>query len=84
MAKGKIEGVALLGTAMTRFADHPEKTLLDLATEAGLGVLFDAGIDLRQVGEAYVGSMLAPPMFGVLVMKQLGLTGLSVVTVEAA
>ncbi|MEJ2206368.1 MAG: thiolase family protein [Gemmatimonadota bacterium] len=80
----KIDGVALLGTAMTRFADHREKSLVDLATDAGLGVLADAGIDLRSVGEAYVGSMLAPPMLGVRIMKQLGLTGLPVVTVESA
>ncbi|MEJ2338313.1 MAG: thiolase family protein [Gemmatimonadales bacterium] len=80
----KIEGVAVLGTAMTRFADHRDRTLVDLATQAGLDVLADAGIDLRQVGEAYVGSMLAPPMYGVRIMKQLGLTGLPVVSIEAA
>jgi acetyl-CoA acetyltransferase len=80
----KIENVALLGTAMTRFADHLDKSLVDLATAAGLDVLADAGIDLRAVGEAYVGSMMAPPMFGIRVMKQLGLTGLPVVTVESA
>ena len=80
----KLEGVSVLGTGMTRFADHRERTLLDLATEAGLAALDDAGIDLRDVGEAYVGSMLAPPMFGVRGMKQLGLTGLAVVTVENA
>jgi acetyl-CoA acetyltransferase len=80
----KLEGVSVLGTGMTRFGDHRERTLLELATEAGLAALDDAGIDLRDVGEAYVGSMLAPPMFGVRVMKQLGLTGLAVVTVENA
>lgn len=80
----KLEGVSVLGTGMTRFADHRERTLLELATEAGLAALDDAGIELREVGEAYVGSMLAPPMFGVRVMKQLGLTGLAVVTVENA
>jgi acetyl-CoA acetyltransferase len=80
----KIENVALLGTAMTPFADHRTKTLAELAIEAGLGALADGGIDLRDVGEAYVGSMLAPPMLGVRIVKQLGLTGLPVVTVEAA
>jgi acetyl-CoA acetyltransferase len=80
----RIENVALLGTAMTRFANHRGRTIVDLATEVGLGVLADAGIDLRDVGEAYVGSMLAPPMYGVRIMKQLGLTGLPVVSIEAA
>ena len=80
----RVENVALLATAMTRFADHRERTLVELATEAGLAVLEEAGIDLRGVGEAYVASMLAPPMLGVRIVKQLGLTGLPVVTVEAA
>jgi acetyl-CoA acetyltransferase len=80
----KVNGVALLGTATTRFADHRDKTVVELATEAGLAVLDDAGLDLRDVGEAYLGSMLAPPMFGVRIARQLGLTGLPVVTVEAA
>ena len=38
-----IENVALLGTAMTPFADHRTKTLAELATEAGLGVWAIAG-----------------------------------------
>lgn len=80
----RVENVALLATAMTRFADHRDRTLVDLATEAGLAVLAEAGIDLRGVGEAYVASMLAPPMLGVRIVKQLGLTGLPVVTLEAA
>ena len=80
----RVENVALLATAMTCFADHRERSLVDLATEAGLAVLAEAGIDLRGVGEAYVASMLAPPMLGVRIVKQLGLTELPVVTVEAA
>lgn len=80
----RIENVALLATAMTPFADHRDRTLVDLATQAGLAALVEGGIDLREVGEAYVGSMLAPPMLGVRIVKQLGLTGLPVVTVEAA
>jgi acetyl-CoA acetyltransferase len=80
----RLENVALLGTAMTPFADHRGQTLVELAIQAGLAALDDAGIDLRDVGEAYLGSMLAPPMLGVRIAKQLGLTGLPVVTLEAA
>jgi acetyl-CoA acetyltransferase len=80
----KFDDVALLATAMTPFGLHPNKTLAELAVDAGLNVLREAGIDLREVGEAYVGSMLAPPMLGLHIMKQLGLTGLPVVAVESA
>ena len=80
----KLDDVALLGTGMVRFGTHPDRTLFDLVVEAGLRGLADAQTDLREVGEAYCGSMLAPPMYGVRVMQQLGLTGLAVVTIENA
>ena len=80
----KLDDVALLATAMTPFGKHPDKSLAELAVDAGMAVLREAGIDLRGVGEAYVGSMLAPPMLGLHIVKQLGLTGLPVVAVESA
>jgi len=80
----KFDNVELLATAMTPFGPHLDKTLDELAIDAGLSVLREAGIDLREVGEAYVGSMLAPPLFGLKFMKQLGLTGLPIVAIESA
>jgi len=80
----KLEGVAVLGVGMTRFGVYPEKSGAQLAREAGLAALADAGIGFGAVGEAFVGHIFAPPMAGLKAMKELGLTGLPVTHVENA
>ena len=80
----KLHDVAVLGVGMTRFAAHRERSVVDLAREAGLAALADAGISFREVGEAFVGYVGAGPMTGVKIMKEFGLTGLPVTHVENA
>jgi acetyl-CoA acetyltransferase len=80
----KLENVAVLGVGMTRFGAYPERSNLDLAREAGLAALRDAGISFREVQEAFVGYIGSTPMTGVRAMKELGLTGLPVTHVENA
>jgi acetyl-CoA acetyltransferase len=81
----KLAGVAIAGIGMTRFGDFrkgPSST--ELAREAGLAALDDAGISFAAVQEAFVGYMQAAPMLGVKIMKEFGLTGLAVNHVENA
>jgi acetyl-CoA acetyltransferase len=80
----KLHGVAVLGVGMTRFAAHKGRSLAELAREAGLAALADAGISFRDVGEAFVGAMQVAPMTGVQIMKEFGLTGLAVTHVQSA
>jgi len=80
----KLEGVALLGVGMTRFASHRARPLAELAREAGLAALADAGLSFREVGEAFVGYVHGGAMTGVKIMKEFGLTGLPVTHVENA
>lgn len=80
----KLDGVAVLGVGMTRFGVYPEKSNQDLAREAGLAALADAGLGFGEVDEAFVGYIFAPPMTGLKAMKELGLTGLPVTHVENA
>ncbi len=80
----KLEDVAVLGVGMTRFGVHPERTLTDLAREAGLAALADSGVPFADVDEAFVGYMQAIPMTGIKIMKEFGLTGLPVTHVENA
>jgi acetyl-CoA acetyltransferase len=80
----KLDGVAVLGVGMTRFGVYPERSDPDLAREAGLAALADAGIGFGEVDEAFVAYIFAPPMTGVKAMKELGLTGLPVTHVENA
>lgn len=80
----KIENAAVLGVGMTRFGVWRDRTNLELAREAGLAALADAGLKLSDVDEAWAGYMAPQPMLGVRVMKEFGLTGLPVNHVENA
>ncbi len=80
----KIENAAVLGVGMTRFKRWKDRSNLELAREAGLAALTDAGLALSDVDEAWVGYMAPQPMLGVRVMKEFGLTGLPVNNVENA
>jgi acetyl-CoA acetyltransferase len=80
----KLDDVAVLGVGMTRFGVDPSRSDDDLAREAGLAALADAGISLREVDEAFVGYIFGPPMTGIKAMKEFGLTGLPVTHVENA
>ncbi len=80
----KLEDVVVLGVGMCRFGVHRDTTLTELAREAGLKALEDAGLSFRDVGEAFVGYMQGLPMLGIKIMKEFGLTGLPVTHVENA
>jgi acetyl-CoA acetyltransferase len=80
----KLEDVAVIGVGMVRFGTYVEETTRDLARVAGFRALDDAGITLREVGEAFCGYMQAEPMLGIKIMKEFGLTGLPVTHVENA
>ena len=80
----KLEDVAVLGVGMTRFGVYPQKSNHELARDAGLLALKDAGISFADVDEAFVGYIFAPVMTGIRAMKELGLTGLPASHVENA
>jgi hypothetical protein len=61
----KLENVAVLGVGQVRFGVHRAKSALELARDAGLLALADAGLDLRGVGEAFVGYIQPAPMVGI-------------------
>lgn len=80
----KLENVAVLGVGMTRFQVDPARSNEQLALEAGLAALDDAGVGFDQVDEAFVGYIAPTVMTGVRAMKEFGLTGLPVTHVENA
>jgi acetyl-CoA acetyltransferase len=79
-----LRDVAVLGVGTTRFGVFPERANADLAREAGLAALADAGLGFGDVGEAFVGYIFAGPMTGIKAMKEFGLTGLPATHVENA
>jgi acetyl-CoA acetyltransferase len=83
------ERVLVVGAGMTRFAKSP-RTLRDLAAEAVLSALADAGVDVAQVEAAYVGNAVAglvtgqEMIRGQVMLRPLGIEGIPVFNVENA
>ncbi|HZA77171.1 MAG TPA: thiolase family protein [Acidimicrobiales bacterium] len=80
----RIDGVAVAGVGMVRFGKHTDRRGTDLARDAGLAALYDAGMTLVDVDEAFVGYIEPASLLGIKAMKELGLTGLPVTHVENA
>ena len=76
--------VFVVGVGMTKFEkpgsrdwDYP-----DMAREAGTKALEDAGIDYRQIEQAYVGYVYGESTSGQRAVYELGMTGLPVINVN--
>lgn len=81
--------VAVIGAAYTKFDEHWEKSLRDLATEAGAAAIKDAGITGRDIKALFIGNMSSGRFIGqehlaALVADHVGLTPLPATRVEAA
>jgi len=75
----------ILGIQMTKFAKHADKDVIDLASEAALGALEDAGVTVADVGVMSVGNLMgAGASVGQQLQKQIGQTGIPVYNVANA
>ena len=79
-----IDDVWIIGTAMTPIRRHLDRDVLDLAVEASLGALDDAGMTMRDMQVMAVGSQFEPFTFGQQVQKQIGQTGIPLYNVHNA
>ena len=78
------DDVWILGIYMTKFGKHPELDSVDLAAEAALGALADAGVSMREIGVLAAGRLLGGPHLGQDLQKQIGQTGIPVYNVANA
>ena len=79
------EELWILGIHMTKFGKHPDKDVVDLASEAVRGALADAGVSMKDIGIIGAGNlMMASAPTGQMVQKQLGQTGIPVYNVSNA
>ncbi len=75
----------LVGVAMTPFGRFPDRDLLDLASDAALGALGDAGVSMPDVGVLAAGTVFhANESVGQQLLKQIGQTGIPVYNVANA
>jgi acetyl-CoA acyltransferase len=79
------ETVWILGVHMTKFGKHPDKDLVDLASEAALGALADGGVSIRDIQVLAAGNVTGGPAgIGQQLQKQIGQTGIPVYNVTNA
>ncbi|MDP1792983.1 MAG: thiolase family protein [Acidimicrobiales bacterium] len=77
------DDVYILGIVMTKFGKHPDKDIIDLASEAALGAIADAGIEMKEVGILGFGNLMGQNS-GQMLQKQIGQTGIPVYNVANA
>src|SRR5579862_5807626 len=79
------DDVWILGIHMTKFGKHPDKDVVDLASEAAIGALKDGGVTMKQMGVLAAGNLMgAAGGVGQQLQKQIGQTGIPVYNVANA
>jgi acetyl-CoA acyltransferase len=79
------EPVWIVGIHMTKFGKYPDKDIVDLAAEASMAALADAGMTMRDIGVLAAGNQLGQNRsVGQMVQKQIGQTGIPVFNVANA
>jgi len=79
------DDIWILGITMTKFGKHPDQDIVDLASEAALGALADAGVTMQDIGVLAAGNLMnAAAGIGQQLQKQIGQTGIPVFNVANA
>src|SRR3954449_10434840 len=79
------DDVWILGIHMTKFGKHADKDTLDLAGEATMGAVADAGITMGDIGVLAAGNLMGGAGgIGQSLQKQIGQTGIPVYNVANA
>lgn len=81
--------VYIVGAGATRVGEHWDKSLRELASEALLAAVKDAGIDKKKIEALYVGNMMSGQLqgqehLGALIATWAGVPGVAACKVEAA
>ncbi|MBN1614207.1 MAG: thiolase family protein [Deltaproteobacteria bacterium] len=76
--------VVILGVGVTSFARVSGRSLTDMAREAGMKALKDAGVDFRDIQIGFCSHCNQPLGTGMECFAQLGMTGIPVTNVEVA
>jgi acetyl-CoA acyltransferase len=77
--------VAIVGVNMLKFGRYPDKDVVQLASEATIAALKDAGISIKEVELLVSGNLYqSNAMVGQRIMKEIGATGIPVINVANA
>lgn len=78
------DDIYILGITMTKFGKHPDKDVVDLASQAALAALADGGVTMKDMGILAAGNLLGNGGIGQNIQKQVGQTGIPVYNVSNA
>jgi acetyl-CoA acetyltransferase len=74
----------VIGVSMIKFGRYPDRDVSQLAAQAGLDALKDAGLQMKQIEALYSGNLYATSGSGQRILQQMGQTGIPVVNVANA
>ncbi|MDQ2754477.1 MAG: thiolase family protein, partial [Actinomycetota bacterium] len=78
------DDIWILGIHMTKFGKRPDADIVDLAAEATMGALGDAGVSMGDMGVLAAGNLMGGAGVGQQLQKQVGQTGIPVYNVANA
>ena len=78
------DDIYILGIVMTKFGKHPDKDTVDLASEAAMGALKDAGVTMGDMGVLAAGCLMGQGGIAQQIQKQVGQTGIPAYNVSNA
>jgi len=78
------ENVWILGIKMTKFGKRPNDDVVDLAAEASLAALADAGVGIKDMQVLAAGNLMGGGGLGQKLQKQIGQTGIPTFNVSNA
>ncbi len=77
--------VAIVGANMLKFGRYPDKDVIQLASEAALAAMKDAGVTIKDIEIVTSGNLYqSNAMVGQRIMKEIGATGVPVINVTNA
>jgi acetyl-CoA acyltransferase len=78
------DDIWILGINMTKFGKHTDKDVVDLAAEASMAAIADAGVSMRDVGVLAAGNLMGRGAIAQNLQKQIGQTGIPAYNVANA
>ncbi len=78
------DDIWILGINMTKFGKHPDRDVVDLASEAVMAALADGGVTMGDMGVLAAGNLMGSGGIGQQIQKQVGQTGIPVYNVSNA
>ena len=76
--------VAIVGVSMIKFGRYPDRDVSELAAQAGIESLKDAGMTIKNIEALYSGNLYQTSGSGQRILQQMGQTGIPVVNVANA